>query len=1390
MLLALLLGANLTQAQTLEQRVLRKIAELDSVITIAKKEGVDTQKEKMAIRVAEMALKFAKADEIPANLAKNKECYAMHIDFKNNPQKAAEALPDFERESAIVVLNNAIATLQSVRKGEIYRRTVPHIDYTKITVEGASLMQDGRPVFDADYVWRPDLPEINEYFGGADSEGLRLNHIQNSSGTPNSWAVNNLKNRTDPRIGSIWIDNNIPSWAQSKWPDINVGGRHFGKFDIDHNGSREMFRFMFDAFVPVIEDKRVTEMGYDLHNEPSFFTKANSWNNTDDNGVCVSDSTRERFKVWLKLKHGDIAVLNALWGTSFSGFDKVTVTLPMAGAKQGTPLWYDWMTFNNYRVTDWFTFLKNQIRKHDPDAKVRIKLMPWLWAENAKDHGMDFEALTELCDIIGPDMGARYYTRWGDNSMYKNYSVDYRCALMTMDFFKSIQPDQIIHDSESHILMDTEGFLPNDLNLDYVRSMYWLAAQHGLNTTNTWVWARNEDGQISRNASEGYIVDITHQPKALYELTETFMDLNCFANEITAMQKKEKPIRIYYSKTSGINSGTYMDEVFKTYESLLFNGIPIGFATENILKHRNGWEVVLIRNTPYATQGEYQAVQEYLNNGGKVIMDGLSFKKNEYGQALDALNEGTGSLILTSGLSDMKTKALNLVKEAGLEPVIQLTETNSIGTPGCIWRSIKNDEGNPIVSVTNLGKSNATIVINQNDGKPFDLYDLFTYKQLNDTLTVKPFQTVFCVVQNENTESMDSISVDTVSARIKPDIAVSVSVNYQTGSPRSLSLMLEDTLTHNTYGIQTYVVYGHGTKKISFIPKNNPPESSNFRWVITLSQRDKLETIVNEQKYTYPVEVSSKVYAHSIRINSASLLLDSAETVPLTVTFFPEETNYTYIQWHSSDTSIVKVNEKGRLSAIAKGMAFVYATDTISEQTDSCKIEVRAKSELPDPWKMTVLGTPTQEVGAVFQNDTFIISGTGEDVWFSSDEFTYVFQTITGDAIISAKIHPFNFTDAWAKVGLMVRNEISQGSMHGTAFLTPSNGFNFQYRAVNDQNMLQAWKTQNETAPIWIKLIKRGPQCYAFYSPDGENWTGGNVLKLELNDTYNIGLFVCSHNNNALCTAKFSDVWVRPVTKAERIDIGFTDTTMYVGEQLALRAMLYPENTTFKEVLWESGNPEVATVNSQGAVKGVSPGSTFIYAIAEDGKIKDSCAIEVQKVPVQSINFLIKDTTIYAGDDGVILTYVITPNNATYKRVVWRSSDVRIATVDATGHVVGHELGTAVIKVSATDNAAIADSCVVRVEKKLSTQTIEKEEVKIFPNPFEDKFVINNSGGNHVEWLAIYDIRGNAVYAKAKPGTSNYLEIDLSSLHLPSGVYCVYLMFDEGSSTFKVTKQN
>ena len=83
-----------------------------------------------------------------------------------------------------------------------------------------------------------------------------------------------------------------------------------------------------------------------------------------------------------------------------------------------------------------------------------------------------------------------------------------------------------------------------------------------------------------------------------------------------------------------------MDDVFALYESLFFEGMPIGFATDDIIKKQNNndWKVTLISKTPFVTKEELSAIQEYLNKGGTVIMDTESLRKNEYGQELKKLN--------------------------------------------------------------------------------------------------------------------------------------------------------------------------------------------------------------------------------------------------------------------------------------------------------------------------------------------------------------------------------------------------------------------------------------------------------------------------------------------------------------------------------------------------------------------------------------------------------------------------------------------------------------------------------------------------------------------------------------------------------------------------------
>ena len=88
------------------------------------------------------------------------------------------------------------------------------------------------------------------------------------------------------------------------------------------------------------------------------------------------------------------------------------------------------------------------------------------------------------------------------------------------------------------------------------------------------------------------------------------MDLNAYAEEMVAIQRLAKPIRVFYSKTSSLNDNTYLDKVFETYKSVFFEGIPVGFVTENILNRgTHDGEVVIVHNTKYVTTAELAALQ-------------------------------------------------------------------------------------------------------------------------------------------------------------------------------------------------------------------------------------------------------------------------------------------------------------------------------------------------------------------------------------------------------------------------------------------------------------------------------------------------------------------------------------------------------------------------------------------------------------------------------------------------------------------------------------------------------------------------------------------------------------------------------------------------------------
>ena len=71
---------------------------------------------------------------------------------------------------------------------------------------------------------------------------------------------------------------------------------------------------------------------------------------------------------------------------------------------------------------------------------------------------------------------------------------------------------------------------------------------------------------------------------------------------------------------------------------------------------------------------------------------------------------------------------------------------------------------------------------------------------------------------------------------------------------------------------------------------------------------------------------------------------------------------------------------------------------------------------------------------------------------------------------------------------------------------------------------------------------------------------------------------------------------------------------MAVGRTEKITATISPPNATNKKVNWSSSDENVATVDENGYVTAVAPGTATITATTEDGGKKATCEVTVSKV--------------------------------------------------------------------------------------------------------------------------------------------------------------------------------
>ena len=155
--------------------------------------------------------------------------------------------------------------------------------------------------------------------------------------------------------------------------------------------------------------------------------------------------------------------------------------------------------------------------------------------------------------------------------------------------------------------------------------------------------------------------------------------------------------------------------------------------------------------------------------------------------------------------------------------------------------------------------------------------------------------------------------------------------------------------------------------------------------------------------------------------------------------------------------------------------------------------------------------------------------------------------------------------------------------------------------------------------------------------------------------------------------------------------------TVMEGNQIQLLYTLIPSNASNVSVTWTSSDTSVATVSSEGLVKGIKAGTAVITVSA--GELSAACTVTVQAKPVTYPVKLSKSALQLTITDNVQRPSALlsAKKPTSIRKVVWCSDNPEIATVTQSGRVTACASGKANIYCKSVTGEILSQPCEVSV---------------------------------------------------------------------------------------------
>ncbi len=485
-----------------------------------------------------------------------------------------------------------------------------------------------------------------------------------------------------------------------------------------------------------------------------------------------------------------------------------------------------------------------------------------------------------------------------------------------------------------------------------------------------------------------------------------------------------------------------------------------------------------------------------------------------------------------------------------------------------------------------------------------------------------------------------------------------------------------------------------------------------------------------------------------VKFDSKELEMYVGETERLTYTLSPKDLQTAGVTFTSFDTSIVSVDNSGKVTAKGAGTTQIMIMTTEGSYYDICKIVVKEdatsvkmnytevfmnRGEYFD-MEVTIAPATSTEISLTWESlnpDIATVSSTGRITARAVGTAIVLVRTRNGvtsyctvtvlEPVTSLELDP---TDIIIEVGEVFAIDPVFKPAKPSNMEVKWESFNTSVATVNAIGEVEG-KTRGTTV-ITCESVDGGFKSFCMVTvvdPELRITVTPDNYRLGYGKTYTLKATVTSHgkpvegmdlvwssDDDSICTVDeygtiygqdFGDAVitvaidnddydvsatcdVRVVREVTSIKLNHSVLTIIKGHTASIHADVKPSNATYTDVTFSSENEKIATIDEDGMITAVEIGNVWIWAKAKDNSGKYARCYVTVMDPVPATGINVSDKKVVLIPGEKKLMNYTIKPTNSTDDVIWTSGEESIATVDGTGMITAHRTGTTTVTAMTT----------------------------------------------------------------------------------------------------------